>query len=174
MEMSLRVVVSGLGDLRALAAALSGVLRAGDVIGLSGHLGAGKTTLVRMLAGALGVQGAVTSPTFTLAHRHRWPEPAADGRSERYLHHLDAYRLEGESDAADLDLPGLLDGRSIVMVEWSERLTLPPDRLEVGMGFLDSLPDCAAEGRRVVDFTPLGEWGGRALASVLRPWLAAC
>jgi tRNA threonylcarbamoyl adenosine modification protein YjeE len=92
----------------ALGARLAAELRAGDLVTLDGELGAGKTTLTRGIGAALGVRGAVTSPTFVLARTH----PRDDGPP---LVHVDAYRLSSavELDDLDIDFAG-----SIVVVEW--------------------------------------------------------
>jgi tRNA threonylcarbamoyl adenosine modification protein YjeE len=95
-----------------LGARIARVLRAGDVVLLTGELGAGKTTLTRGLGAALGVRGTVTSPTFVLARTH--PRDAAPP-----LVHVDAYRLGGADELDDLDLD--LDG-SIVVIEWGAGL----------------------------------------------------
>jgi tRNA threonylcarbamoyladenosine biosynthesis protein TsaE len=101
-----------------LGALLAGQLRAGDLVTLNGELGAGKTTLTRGLGEALGVRGAVTSPTFVLARTH----PRDNGAP---LVHVDAYRLSSavELDDLDIDFAG-----SIVVVEW-------------GAGLLDGITD---------------------------------
>lgn len=95
-----------------LGALLAAHLRAGDVVLLTGELGAGKTTLTRGLGAALGVRGTVTSPTFVLARTH--PRPAGPP-----LVHVDAYRLRdaAELDDLDIDFPG-----SITVVEWGAGL----------------------------------------------------
>ena len=139
------VELRGLPATQRLAESVAAVLRPGDVLGLDGDLGAGKTTFVRFLARALGVTTPVTSPTFTLANTYEaHPQPsapvsAADVRppADRPLliHHIDAYRLDGDADAEDLALPELLDSGGIVIVEWAERLTLPPDRLDLHFAF---------------------------------------
>ena len=96
-------------DMEELGAALGGRLQAGDLVALNGELGAGKTTLTRGLGRALGVRGAVTSPTFVLARTH----PRTEGPP---LVHVDAYRLSSAADLDDLDLD--YEG-SIVVVEWA-------------------------------------------------------
>ncbi|WBU39413.1 tRNA (adenosine(37)-N6)-threonylcarbamoyltransferase complex ATPase subunit type 1 TsaE [Homoserinibacter sp. YIM 151385] len=92
-----------------LGARLAGLLRAGDLVLLDGELGAGKTTLTRGLGAALGVRGAVTSPTFVLARTH----PRESGGAP--LVHIDAYRLASARELDDLDIDW--DG-SITVVEW--------------------------------------------------------
>jgi tRNA threonylcarbamoyladenosine biosynthesis protein TsaE len=91
-----------------LGARLAAELRAGDLVLLNGELGAGKTTLTRGLGAALGVRGAVTSPTFVLAREH----PTTAGPP---LVHVDAYRLRSAAELDDLDLDYM---SSVVVVEW--------------------------------------------------------
>ncbi len=104
--------------MEALGASIAGQLGEGDLVMLNGELGAGKTTLARGLGAALGVRGAVTSPTFVLARTH----PRAVGAP---LVHVDAYRLGSAVELGDLDIDF---ERSIVVVEW-------------GAGLLDALND---------------------------------
>lgn len=107
-------------DTRALGARLGAQLRAGDVVVLSGPLGAGKTVLAKGIAEALDVAGPVTSPTFVLARVHRPRRPGGPA-----MVHVDMYRLLdagttdllGELDALDLDTD--LDD-AVVVVEWGE------------------------------------------------------
>ncbi|RMI45815.1 tRNA (adenosine(37)-N6)-threonylcarbamoyltransferase complex ATPase subunit type 1 TsaE [Streptomyces triticirhizae] len=106
---------------------LAGLLRAGDLVLLSGELGAGKTTLTRGLGAGLGVRGAVTSPTFVIARVH--PSLGAGPP----LVHVDAYRLGGGlEEMEDLDLDVALP-ESVVVVEWGEDRVeeLADDRLHV-------------------------------------------
>ena len=126
-------------DTRAAGARLGAVLRGGDLLVLSGALGAGKTTLVQGIARGLGVAGPVTSPTFVLAREQRSETGGPD------LVHVDAYRLGGALELDDLDLDSDLD-RSVVVVEWGEGIAerLSDDRLEVsverGTGAVDDEP----------------------------------
>jgi tRNA threonylcarbamoyladenosine biosynthesis protein TsaE len=110
--------------MRALGARLAAVLRPGDLIVLSGPLGAGKTVLAQGIAAGLGVRETVTSPTFVLARVY------TDGRIP--LVHVDAYRLGGAAEIDDLDLDADAD-RSVTVVEWGAGLVegLAQDHLEI-------------------------------------------
>lgn len=102
-------------DTERLGRAVGARLRAGDVVVLSGPLGAGKTVLARGIGAGLGVRGPVTSPTFVIAREH----PALPGGRGVPLVHVDAYRLGGLAELDDLDLDtDLLD--AVVVVEWGE------------------------------------------------------
>jgi tRNA threonylcarbamoyladenosine biosynthesis protein TsaE len=106
-------------ETEAVARELAETLVAGDVLLLTGDLGAGKTTFVRGLAGGLGLDGGeVTSPTFTLVHEHRGGRLA--------LYHADLYRLDA-AGAADLGLDEIGAGDGVLAVEWPDRLTHVPD-----------------------------------------------
>jgi tRNA threonylcarbamoyladenosine biosynthesis protein TsaE len=114
------------GDMEDLGRALAGRLRAGDLVVLSGDLGAGKTTFTRGLGEGLGVRGAVTSPTFVIARVH----PGRSGRPP--LVHVDAYRLGSLAELDDLDLDAA-QADSITVVEWGRGLVedLAEARLEL-------------------------------------------
>ncbi len=111
---------------RALGVALAGVLQAGDLLVLTGDLGAGKTTLTQGLGEGLRVRGPITSPTFVIARVH---PSLVDGPA---LVHVDAYRLGGAVELDDLDLDADL-AASVVVVEWGAGVVeqLSEDRLEV-------------------------------------------
>ena len=106
-----------------VAARLAVLLRSGDVVAVSGELGAGKTTFVRGACGALGVTVPVTSPTFTIGHRYA-------GRMD--VSHLDLFRFAGFSPAEWGDLEPYFED-AIVFVEWPEAglAALPPARVSV-------------------------------------------
>ncbi|MDT7678193.1 MAG: tRNA threonylcarbamoyladenosine biosynthesis protein TsaE [Pseudonocardiales bacterium] len=104
-------------DTEALGARIGAGLAAGDVVLLSGPLGAGKTVLARGIGRGLGVAGAVTSPTFVIAREH---PPAPGGRGVGLVH-VDAYRLGGRAELDDLDLDTDLASAAVV-VEWGEGL----------------------------------------------------
>lgn len=113
-------------DTRAWGARLGRLLRAGDLVVLTGDLGAGKTTLTQGLGEGLGVRGPITSPTFVIARVH----PSEVGGPP--LVHVDAYRLGGFAELDDLDLDADLE-QSVTVVEWGHGLVedLADDRLEL-------------------------------------------
>lgn len=106
-----------------IAASLASLLSPGDVVLVSGELGSGKTTFVRGACRALGVDGPVTSPTFTIGHRYEGRLPVS---------HLDLYRFEGMSDSEWGDLEPYFDD-TVAFVEWPAAGAgyLPPARIEV-------------------------------------------
>ena len=124
--MSAEIVVPTPEDMRALGERLAALLRAGDLVVLTGSLGAGKTTLAQGIGARLDVRGGVTSPTFVIARVH---PPLGDGP---HLVHVDAYRLGGRLEVDDLDLDASI-ADSVTLVEWGEGLVeeLTADRLEV-------------------------------------------
>ncbi|MBC8136853.1 MAG: tRNA (adenosine(37)-N6)-threonylcarbamoyltransferase complex ATPase subunit type 1 TsaE [Fibrella sp.] len=151
---------SSADETQAVAARLADLLRPGDVLTLSGDLGAGKTTFTRGLVAALGVPAqAVTSPTFTLLHEYR------GGRFPVY--HADAYRLTQASDADEIGLMEVINaGEGVAVVEWAERIiaALPAERLEI------TLEDTRGDDSREILFTGRGErW-----ANLAREWNATC
>ncbi|SCX47106.1 tRNA threonylcarbamoyl adenosine modification protein YjeE [Klenkia marina] len=109
----MRRTLTTVEDTRALGVELAALLRAGDLVVLSGPLGAGKTALTQGIGAGLGVRGPVTSPTFVLARVHR------GGRLP--LVHVDAYRLGSLLDVDDLDLDATLE-ESVTVVEWGHGL----------------------------------------------------
>jgi tRNA threonylcarbamoyladenosine biosynthesis protein TsaE len=115
-------------DMLALGRRLAAVLLPGDLVVLSGDLGAGKTTLVQGIGAGLGVRGPVTSPTFVIARVH----PSLTGGPA--LVHADAYRLNSPAEVDDLDLDASLE-TSVTVVEWGGGLVegLAPDRLDVSI-----------------------------------------
>lgn len=131
--------------MRRFGAGLAGRLRAGDLLVLSGPLGAGKTTLVQGIAAGLGVRGPITSPTFVIARVH----PSLTGGPE--LVHADAYRLGGVAEIDDLDLDAEL-AAAVTVVEWGEGLVegLTDDRLEVHI-------ERAGDDTRTIRLHPVGD-----------------
>lgn len=150
----MEIIVESPERMGELGRRLAALLRAGDLVMLSGELGAGKTTLTRGLGAGLGVRGAVTSPTFVIARVH---PSLGDGPP---LVHVDAYRLGGGLDEMeDLDLDVSLPA-SVVVVEWGEGKVeeLTDDRLQVRIH--RAVGDTADEVRHVT-VTGLGaRWAG--------------
>lgn len=127
---TLEIVTASPEETEALAARLARELRAGDVVTLSGDLGAGKTTFVRGACRALGVSRPVTSPTFTIAHRY-----TGNGLD---ISHLDLYRFQQVAPEEWGALEPYLDGATC-FVEWPEAGTgfLPPARVAVSFRHID-------------------------------------
>jgi len=115
---------------RRLGMRLGGLLQTGDVLALSGDLGAGKTTLVQGIAQGWGSTDGVSSPTFVLVNVYRRPDGAL-------LHHMDAYRVESALEAEDLDLETMISSGALI-VEWAERITaaLPKEILWIEMNWI--------------------------------------
>jgi len=157
-------------ETRRLGSSLGRALRAGDVVALSGDLGAGKTCLVQGIALGLDVspEVPVTSPTFTLVGEYAGRLP---------LRHADFYRVESYARLVGAGFEDLLDGQGVLVVEWPELFpeALPPDRLEVQMAMLhlegtEGGAADAGDPPRQVRLVGRGE-RGRALAEeVLGSW----
>ena len=126
---AITVETASADDTEALAGRLARRLEQGDVVTVSGELGAGKTTFVRGACRVLGVTGRVTSPTFTVGHRYRGSVDVS---------HLDLYRFRGLSAAEWGDLEPYFEG-AVVFVEWPEAGSgaLPRSRAAVRLEHLD-------------------------------------
>ncbi|MFC9947482.1 tRNA (adenosine(37)-N6)-threonylcarbamoyltransferase complex ATPase subunit type 1 TsaE [Streptomyces pratensis] len=151
---TLDVAVESPEEMKELGRRIAGVLAPGDLVMLTGELGAGKTTLTRGLGEGLGVRGAVTSPTFVIARVH---PPLGEGPA---LVHVDAYRLGGGLDEMeDLDLDVSLP-ESVVVVEWGDGKVeeLSEDRLRV---VIDRAVGDTDDERRTVTLVGIGaRWAG--------------
>jgi tRNA threonylcarbamoyl adenosine modification protein YjeE len=143
----LEVVTRTSAETVAIGEALAGCLRDGDVVLLHGDLGAGKTTLAKGIAAALGVENVVSSPSFSLVNEYDTRPGAAVTR----LYHLDLYRLRSEDDLASIgfdDFMAPVEG--ITLVEWPERAsTALPER------FLLVEIETIASGRRRLRFAAI-------------------
>lgn len=127
------LTVATAAQMRSLGRSLATVLRAGDLVILSGGLGAGKTTLTQGIGDGLGVRGPITSPTFVIARVHPPTVPSVPtGGLRPPLVHADAYRLGSVLELDDLDLD-TDTAAAVTVVEWGEGLAegLSADRLEI-------------------------------------------
>lgn len=154
MDGPLELTVRSPAETAVVAEVVAGFVQGGDLLVLTGDLGAGKTAFTKAFAPALGVTAAVTSPTFTLANRYE---------GELTVHHLDAYRLDGLTEAVDLGLDELIGADSVTLIEWGDTIAaaLPLDRLEIGLALPD--PDSPHDDEhRVITLVAVGgSWGIR-------------
>lgn len=123
---TLDIISHSAAQTRRFGARLGMLLRPGDVVGLEGDLGTGKTVLVQGVGQGMGVAEPITSPTFTLVAEYRPPPPAPP------LYHVDVYRLEdAPQEALAFGLDDYLGGDGVCIIEWAERIEslLPPERL---------------------------------------------
>jgi tRNA threonylcarbamoyladenosine biosynthesis protein TsaE len=165
----LELRATSLADTYAIAAALAGLCRPGDLIVLSGEMGAGKTAFAKGFGAALGVTEPITSPTFTLVHTY---DIAPDrGHGAKALHHADLYRLDRTAEIADLALEELAEYQGIVLVEWGDvadalfgdhlEVHLEPDLFDDGVGGDDAF-DGISDGARVIEISASGpSWAPR-------------
>jgi tRNA threonylcarbamoyladenosine biosynthesis protein TsaE len=167
----LRLATTSVQQTQALAAALSALAEAGDLIVLSGEMGAGKTAFTQGFARGLGITEAVTSPTFTIVREH------TGGRLN--LHHLDVYRLDHLREVGDLGLAEMLEEDAVMLVEWGDVVlpALGDDRLEVALSLVDATVDAPADDatddhRRLEIRARGGRWQARhrALTETLAEW----
>jgi tRNA threonylcarbamoyladenosine biosynthesis protein TsaE len=112
----MRTVATSLSEAETIAIAgeFARTLEPGTVVSLAGDLGAGKTVFARGICEALGAEGTVTSPTFTLIHEHRV--------GELVVYHMDFYRLAGPKEIIDIGVEELFYGDGICLVEWAENM----------------------------------------------------
>jgi tRNA threonylcarbamoyladenosine biosynthesis protein TsaE len=144
----MRLTARGARHTEAIAAALGDVLTAGDLVVLSGELGAGKTTFAKGVARSLGVVDTVTSPTFTIVQEYEGRVPVA---------HVDVYRLDRIQELYDLGFEELFDDR-VVLIEWGDTVepALPRDRVDVRLHLGDDADI------RYIDIEPHGpSWNAR-------------
>jgi tRNA threonylcarbamoyladenosine biosynthesis protein TsaE len=146
--MPVELSVPTAADMRAIGEELAGQLRAGDVLVLSGDLGAGKTTFTQGLGAGLKVRGDITSPTFVISRVH----PSLVGGPA--LVHVDAYRIGGIAELDDLDLDASLDD-AVTVVEWGHGLaeSLADDRLDIVV----TRGDDDSDETRDLRITPVGQ-----------------
>jgi tRNA threonylcarbamoyladenosine biosynthesis protein TsaE len=153
-----------------IGATLGHLLARGDVICLSGDLGAGKTALASGIGRGWGALEPVNSPTFVFVHEHRRRD------DDQRLYHVDCYRLSGPDDAESIGIEDVLAGDHPVMIEWPERILplLPPLRLDILLEPLDedegdalrrltatasAQRSCSARWRRCSPLSSPDQWG---------------
>ena len=145
----LLIATTSVDQTRSVAATIAERCEAGDLLVLVGDLGAGKTAFAQGFGRALGVDDDITSPTFTLARQYQ-------GRL--LMPHRDVYRLDQLHETLDLDLPELLDGDSVTLIEWGDAIVpvLPADYLEVRLTF------GAEDDDRMIELRAVGpRWSAR-------------
>jgi tRNA threonylcarbamoyladenosine biosynthesis protein TsaE len=136
--MNVELVSSCEEDTLEIARSLGAVLVPGDVVALSGDLGAGKTLFCKGVGEALGIPAdRIVSPSFTIVTEHEGVVP---------FYHVDAYRLSSEREASGIGLEEVLNGEGICIVEWAEKISsmLPNSCIKVTFSFLEN------GGRRVI------------------------
>ena len=160
---SIDLVTQSPDETRDAAAAVAAMLAPGDVVNLTGELGAGKTAFVQGAARALGVDGPVVSPTFVLVREYRGQMP---------IYHVDVYRLERLQEVHDLGFEDLLDPTGVVFVEWGDAVEalLPASHLRVELA-----TGGETDTRRLRVSARGPAWAARweRMESVLQPWRAA-
>jgi tRNA threonylcarbamoyladenosine biosynthesis protein TsaE len=151
-----------IADTHAVAAVVAELARSGDIIVLSGEMGAGKTAFAQGFGRALGVTDPITSPTFTLVHSY--PVDSGPRAGKVTLHHADLYRLERTAEVSDLALRELAEFAGVVLVEWGDVVDLFGDHLVI---HLEPEPDddsdvLALDGARRIEVGAVGpSWAGR-------------
>ena len=151
---------AGQNETIALGRVLGGVLRAGDVLVLTGDLGAGKTQLTKGVAAGLGVEDDVTSPTFTI-------EMVYQG-TELPLYHFDLYRLEAAEQLEDVGLYDVLGADGPCLIEWGEQFSdeIGPERVDVYLSRLGGEVPAGEEPPRRIEFVA-HDARGRELVAAL-------
>ena len=132
-EGELDIISHSADQTRRLGVRLGGLLQAGDIICLSGDMGAGKTVFAAGVGKGWGAKHPITSPTFNLIHEH-----AREKDSQR-LFHLDCYRLESSAEADNIGLDDVLSGSGAIIFEWPEHIEdiLPKERLWIELKILE-------------------------------------
>lgn len=119
-----KIKLMGLNETEKFGQRLGNLLQGGDVLSLTGDLGAGKTTLTKSIGIGLEVKDYITSPTFTLINEYK-------GRA--WVYHFDVYRLEDEMDLLDLGYEDYFYSNGVTIVEWGDKIEdiLPEDRINI-------------------------------------------
>jgi tRNA threonylcarbamoyladenosine biosynthesis protein TsaE len=152
----MRITTQSDDETRRLGERLGALLQPGDVVGLTGQLGAGKTTLSQGIGAGLGVEEPVSSPTFALVHEYQGRYP---------VWHLDTYRVGSLDELIDLSWDDLLAGGGVILVEWPQRIeaALPAERLDITLRYVD-------EDTRELALTPYGPRMTAVLEQLASDW----
>ena len=149
------IELSSLQHTKILGDVLGRIVQPGDIITLTGSLGAGKTALTQAIGRGLGVDPRIyiTSPTFSLLHEFKGRIP---------LYHMDLYRLGSESEIESLGLPEYFYGDGLTVIEWPERLgnLMPEERLHIDLVI-------SGESSRTAKLTAHGEYWQKKVADIL-------
>ncbi len=148
----IKISASSLGDTHQTAESVAEIIESGDLILLVGDLGAGKTAFTQGFGASLGVNEAITSPTFTLARTYQ---------GSLQIHHLDVYRIDQIEEVRDLALPELFEGNTVTLIEWGDQIisALPKDHLEISFEYGEK------DNARLITITANGpSWNSRMLA----------
>lgn len=144
MESSFSLTVENLDQTLLIGEKTGGLMKAGHVIALSGELGAGKTTLVKAIAGSFDIPAeTVCSPSYTIVNEYEGSIP---------LYHFDLYRLEGADDIGELGFEEYFEGNGLSIVEWADVApqSLPDERLEIQITI-------SGDDRRRFDISGVGD-----------------
>lgn len=143
----MQVTINSAAEMQQLGLALGKTAQPGSLLLLTGDLGAGKTTLTKGIARALGIRRPVKSPTFTIVREYR--------EGIMPLFHMDMYRLE-DGDLSSIDLPGYFAEQGLIVIEWPQFIVdqLPADYLQLTLKRVDDRWDSTT---RTVDFSTKGQ-----------------
>lgn len=124
----------GIAEIPRIAAELSAVIRRFNVVTFSGNLGAGKTTLIKILCQLWGVEDAVSSPTYSLVNQYKCE---TENRGS-FIYHIDLYRVKDEEEAYDAGIEDNLYSGNLCLVEWPEKAEgiIPEDALRVEITYI--------------------------------------
>ena len=155
-----RFVTASTDETIAFGARLGAVLEPGDILVLTGDLGAGKTQLTKGIASALGVEDDVTSPTFNILMVYEG--------AQMPLYHFDLYRLDDPDQLEDIGLYEMLDGDGVCVIEWGEQFAdeIGPERLDVYLTRLDAQAAAGEEPPREVRLVAHGPRAEELVAAV--------
>lgn len=126
------VISNNIQETEKIAQEIAVSLKGGEILALSGDLGAGKTVFVKAVAKYLGIKDTITSPTFVLMKVYD-----LDYNNLNKLVHIDCYRLEGEEDLTDLGLEDYINNNNIVVIEWADKINnLPKNTININIEYI--------------------------------------